>query len=54
MDVETPARGGDISEDCNRERGERSMRDNLAGLEPEGSFPSHHYVGLVRTMTSPM
>jgi hypothetical protein len=54
MDVEAPARGKDGSEDCTRERGGCSTRDNPKGLDLGGSFPSHHDVGLGRPMTSPM
>ena len=53
MDVETPARGRDRSGVCTRERGGRSTKDNLAGLDPGGSCPFHHDVGLGRPMTSP-
>jgi hypothetical protein len=53
MDVETPARGRDISGDCIKERGGRSTRDNLVGLDPGGVFPFHHDVGLGRPMMSP-
>ena len=39
MDVEIPARGRDRSWDCTRERGGRSTKDILEGLDPRGSFP---------------
>jgi hypothetical protein len=53
MDVETPSKGRDRSRDCTRERGGRSTRDILAGLDPGGFCPFHHDVGLGRPMTSP-
>jgi hypothetical protein len=39
MDVETPTKGRHIPEACTGERGGRSIRDNLVGLDPGGSFP---------------
>jgi hypothetical protein len=53
MDVVTPARGRDRSGVYTRERGGRSTRDNLVGLDPEGSSPFHLDVGLGMPMTSP-
>jgi hypothetical protein len=38
MDVETPSRGRHIPEACTGERGGRSARDSLAGLDPGGSY----------------
>jgi hypothetical protein len=48
-----PVEGRDRSEVCTGERGGRSTRDSLAGLNPGGSFPSHYDVGLERPMMSP-
>jgi hypothetical protein len=53
MDAETLARGKDRSGVCTGERGGRSTRDNLASMDPGGSCPFHHDVGLGRPMTSP-
>jgi hypothetical protein len=53
MDVVTPAGGRDRSWVCTRERGGRSTRDSLAGLDPGGSCPFHLDVGLGRPMASP-
>jgi hypothetical protein len=53
MDVETPARGRDRSGDCTKERGGRSTRDNLVGLDPGGLCLFHHDLGLGRPMMSP-
>jgi hypothetical protein len=52
MDVETPARGRDRSEDYTRERGGHFTRDSLAGLDPGGLCPFHHDIGLGRPMMS--
>jgi hypothetical protein len=53
MDAENPARGRDRSKVCTGERGGRSTRDSLVGLDQGGSCPSHYDVGLGRPMTSP-
>jgi hypothetical protein len=52
MDVETPSRGRDGSGVFTEKSGGRSTRDNLASLNPRGSFPFHHDVGLGRPMPS--
>jgi hypothetical protein len=39
MDAETPTMGTHIPEACTEERGGRSTRDNLAGLDPGGPCP---------------